>query len=50
LRAVLARASISGPGVGTFFRRQDCARTRDHVRMMKAENLNVNLRGNMTQT
>src|SRR6187551_2944498 len=42
--AVLARASISGPQVGTFFRRQSCARTRDHARMMLAGDLNVNLR------
>jgi hypothetical protein len=32
--AGLTRASISGPRVGTFFRRQGCARTRDHVPMM----------------
>ena len=32
----LSRASISGPRKGTFFRRQSCARIRDHVRMMMA--------------
>ena len=42
LRQCLARASISGPRMGTFFRRQSCARTRDHLRMMRVANRYVN--------
>ncbi|MBR1225301.1 MULTISPECIES: hypothetical protein [unclassified Bradyrhizobium] len=40
----LSRASISGPRVGTFFRRQSGARIRDHVLMMMAQRRAVNPR------
>src|SRR6188768_3344441 len=38
-----ARVDLGSPG-GTFFRRQSCARTRDHARMMLAGDLNVHPR------
>jgi hypothetical protein len=40
----LSRASISGPREGTFFRRQNCARIRDHVSMMMGRQRVVNPR------
>ena len=43
-KAVLARAKIRGPRMGAFFR-DDCARLRDHLEMMRGMPKAVNTRG-----